>query len=75
MTRFGRTAALCVLAVLIGRGASAQSRPTATIIGVVRDSSGRPLEAAEVWLVGGGKTVTGADGTFRFAALKTSIHG
>ena len=74
MTGFGRTAALGALAMLIGHGALAQSKPTVTITGVVRDSSGRPLEAAEVWLVGEGQTVTGADGSFRFVGLKNPIR-
>ncbi len=74
MTGYARIAVLAALGLLAGRAALAQAKPTVAITGVVRDSSGRPLEAAEVWLVGGGKTVTGADGAFRFVGIKSAIR-
>ncbi len=74
MTSHVRTVLLSVFGMLIGHGVVAQSKPTVAISGVVRDSSGRPLEAAEVWLVGGGKTVTGADGIFRFVGIKNPVR-
>ena len=75
MTCIGRAVALGALSVLVARSAPAQAKPTATIGGVVRDSSGRPIEAAEVWLVGPGRKVaTGPDGSFRFADLKGPVR-
>lgn len=75
MTRFTRTAVLGALVALSARGASAQSKPTITIAGFVRDSAGRPLAGAEVWLVGGSKTVTGPGGAFRFDGIKNAVRG
>lgn len=75
MNRFTRTAVLGVLAALSARSALAQGKPTVTIAGVVRDSAGRPLDGAEVWLVGGSKTVTGPGGTFRFDGIKNAVRG
>ena len=67
------------IAVALAAGAGvprlmAQPKPTATISGFIRDSAGHPLEGAEVWLVGGKKTVTGSDGAFRLDGLKGAIR-
>jgi len=73
--RVSRASVLTPLAALMVMTTSAAQQRGATLYGVVVDSAGQPLEAAEIELVGARRqAVTAPNGEFRFEGLKNGRY-
>jgi tetratricopeptide (TPR) repeat protein len=60
-----------------GQGQSLDPAESATLQGSVRDSHGRPVSGATVYLKGGDQTLTAhtdSQGTYRFSALRDGVY-